>query len=245
MAGRANHLSEWTNGALSATRGANATSADAVVKFQHQGRIEILLVEWKYTERYGAPISPDPNGTRRKRYADKVFYPNGPICSDLGLKLEDFFWEPFYQLLRQQMLAWRMEKAREDGAERVRVLHISPADNRALHRITSSAFEAIGGTKHSDAFEAFAAVLKSAKDGAPRFYLAPPSRCSALFLRRRTKGWPRRPGPDICATATPSWRRPEWASPRNYYHFSAQAASVASVIARRQRPGQFRSQIAP
>jgi hypothetical protein len=181
--GRANHLSEWADGAASATRGANATSADAVVKFQHQGRTEILLIEWKYTERYGAPISPDPNGTRRKRYADKAFSPNGPIRSDCGLKLEDFFWEPFYQLLRQQMLAWSMEKEKEDGAERVRVLHISPAGNRALHKITSRALEAIGGTKHDDAFEAFAAVQEPAEDGVPRFLSRTTEQVFGPFLK--------------------------------------------------------------
>jgi hypothetical protein len=51
-----------------------------------------------------------------KRYQDKTFEPDGPIRSDLGLKVEDFFWEPFYQLVRQQMLAWRMQQARESGA---------------------------------------------------------------------------------------------------------------------------------
>ncbi|MBX9459488.1 MAG: hypothetical protein KL863_27585 [Rhizobium sp.] len=27
--------------------------------------------------------------------------PMGPVRSDLGLAVEDFFWEPYYQLLRQ------------------------------------------------------------------------------------------------------------------------------------------------
>jgi len=61
-------------------------------------------------------------------------------------KLEDFFWEPFYQLLRQQMLAWQMEKA---TGERTRVLHISPRANVALRRITSKAFAEMNGETES------------------------------------------------------------------------------------------------
>jgi hypothetical protein len=147
----------------SRTRGANATSSDAIVRFRDAGRIETLLIEWKYTEIYGAPIpnkvregaARTANEVRADRYRDLIFAPKGPIRDDLGLKLEDYFWEPFYQLLRQQMLAFQMEKARESGAERVRVLHISPAGNRRLHAVTSKALKRFG----TDAFAVFAETL--------------------------------------------------------------------------------------
>jgi len=144
------------------TRGANVTSADAIVRFKHDGRTETLLIEWKYTESYGAPIPNKPrkgggwsNDVRIERYSKLAFAPHGPIRADLGLKIEDFFWEPFYQLLRQQMLAFQMQKAGEDGADRVRVLHISPSGNRNLHKVTAPALRCFG----EDAFEAFSAVL--------------------------------------------------------------------------------------
>lgn len=158
--GRADYLSEWAKDAKSTTRGANATSADAVVRFEHEERIETLLIEWKYTETYGAPLQADGNPTRIARYVHKAFTPAGPIRADLGLKLEDFFWEPFYQLLRQQMLAWRMTQAHEDGADRVRVLHISPAANRALHAVTSPSLRRFG----DDAFEVFRCLLAQPED---------------------------------------------------------------------------------
>jgi hypothetical protein len=166
--GRANYLGEWPGSGV-ATRGANATSADAVVRFRHEGRTETLLIEWKYTESYGQPIPPSGNATRISRYADKAFAPDGPIRADLGLTVADFFYEPFYQLLRQQMLAQRMERAREDGADRVRVLHISPTGNRSLHAVTAPAFQKLGGTAYDDAFAAFAACLAPPPDGEPRF----------------------------------------------------------------------------
>lgn len=152
--GRQDYLNEGAaNGAR--TRGANATSADAIVRFRHEGRVETLLIEWKYTERYGAPLDPKGNPTRVRRYQDLAFSPDGPIKNDLGLTVKDFFWEPFYQLLRQQMLAARMQAAREDGTDRVRVLHISPSGNFDLHKVTAPALRPFG----ADAFGAFSAVL--------------------------------------------------------------------------------------
>lgn len=144
-------------------RGANATSSDAILRFRHAGRIVTLLIEWKYTETYGAPIpnkaregaARTPNEVRADRYRELMFAPNGPIRDDLNLKLEDFFWEPFYQLLRQQMLAFQMEKAREAETDRVRVLHIWPAGNRRLHAVTSNTLNRFG----VDAFAVFAETL--------------------------------------------------------------------------------------
>jgi hypothetical protein len=134
-------------------RGSNSTSADAAIKFRSGGRTEILLIEWKYTEAYGAPIAAKGNATRTRRYADLAFAPGGPIKADAGLELADFFYEPFYQLLRQQMLAFQLEAKGE--ADRARVLHISPRGNRALHRVTSPKLRRFGG----DAFEVFRQLL--------------------------------------------------------------------------------------
>jgi hypothetical protein len=68
------------------------------------------------------------------------------------------------------MLAWRMEDAHEDGAERVRVLHIHPEDNRWLRKVTSSAFADLDGAYYDDAFKAFQAAIAPAPDGEPRFF---------------------------------------------------------------------------
>ena len=161
--GEKDYLKE--GGASSArTRGANATSSDAIVRFRHENRVETLLIEWKYTETYGAPIpnkireggGRTSNKVRADRYRELMFAPNGPIRNDLNLKLENFFWEPFYQLLRQQMLACQMERAREADTDRVRVLHISPEGNRSLHAVTSKDLNRSGV---EDAFDVFAQTL--------------------------------------------------------------------------------------
>ncbi|MBY5697569.1 PGN_0703 family putative restriction endonuclease [Rhizobium leguminosarum] len=157
------------------SRGANATSADAVLMFERDGKRETLLIEWKYTESYGTPISPNGNATRLKRYESLVLSPDGPIRADLGLVLEDFFWEPFYQLLRQQMLAFQMEKARENGADIVRVLHLSPAGNSALKAVTAPRLREYG----SD----FAAVWRKLQQLPDRFASMKISKAFAPLLQ--------------------------------------------------------------
>ena len=157
--GAGDYLNEQVNG-RPVQRGSNSTSADAFLKFDHAGKRHGLLIEWKYTESYGPPLPdrrrPDGTGgnvTRSRRYAEIAFEPNGPIRGDLGLHLEDFFWEPFYQLLRQQMLAYQMEKHGE--ADVVLVLHLSPRGNIALHRVTAPTLRPRG----TDAFDVFRTLL--------------------------------------------------------------------------------------
>lgn len=163
--GRDDHLREGRPG-IPLQRGANSTSADAFVRFRAKGRTEGLLIEWKYTESYGQPLADrsrirsgqtKPSGghaTRRARYERLMFADNGPLKPDAELSLDDFFYEPFYQLLRQQMLAHQMEDKGE--ADIVRVLHISPKGNRKLHAVTSPRFAERGAT---DAFDLFRSLL--------------------------------------------------------------------------------------
>jgi hypothetical protein len=89
------------------------------------------------------------------RYQDITFAPAGPVIADTELKLADFFWELFYQLLRQQMLAHQMQAHRESDGRRVRVPHISPSGNRALHKVTAPELRRFG----NDAFAAFKSIL--------------------------------------------------------------------------------------
>lgn len=142
-------------------RGANATAADAAVAFEDEhGVRHLLLIEWKYTEEYRSHrLSEDKKGKRHSRYADKLLAPDGPVRADLGLTLDDFLYEPFYQLARQQMLAWQIER-KSDRFDRVRVLHLSPAGNRALHHVTSPRLAALDVGQVKDAFVAFRSCLQ-------------------------------------------------------------------------------------
>ncbi len=59
------------------------------------------------------------------------------------------FFEPFYQMLRQQLLAHEMERAHELGAGMVSLLHIAPEANRDCRRVTSPQLAALGDTPTS------------------------------------------------------------------------------------------------
>lgn len=121
------------------TRGANATSADAIVLFKTDtGVCQAVLIEWKYTESYSrTSIAISRSGTDRtetyRQFYDKAY------CNidKTHANYKDFFYEPFYQLLRQQLLAQEMECAKELNADIVSVLHIAPEANADFKKITS------------------------------------------------------------------------------------------------------------
>ncbi|MGI8753609.1 MAG: PGN_0703 family putative restriction endonuclease [Acidimicrobiales bacterium] len=130
------------------TRGAKCTSVDAA--FVHRnavGQVELILIEWKYTETYGCR-RPDPgrDTVRRRRYHATFDDPDGPLRSEL-LDLDVLFQEPLYQLIRQQLLAYRLEQAGAHGAQRARVVHVLPPANvgyqASLH---GAAAKALGAT---------------------------------------------------------------------------------------------------
>jgi hypothetical protein len=112
------------------SRGSMSTSADAAFRYRTpDGGIELALVEWKYTEDYRErELSPDRRGVREQRYAGLWADPQSPLRHGV-IPYEDLFVEPFYQLMRQQLMAWRLTESAELGAARVRVVHVAPGDN--------------------------------------------------------------------------------------------------------------------
>ena len=128
---------DWFNESpgVERTRGAHCTSVDAAFLHRaHDGVVELVLVEWKYTESYRVR-TPDPakDAVRRARYAAAVEDPLGPVRDDV-LPFDLLLDEPFYQLVRQQLLAHALEQHGVLGASRVRVLHISPKGNDAYQQ---------------------------------------------------------------------------------------------------------------
>lgn len=117
-------------------RGAHCTSVDAAFMHRRGDETELVLVEWKYTESYRRR-TPDParDEIRRGRYATAVADPSGPVRGEL-LPFELLLDEPFYQLVRQQLLAHELEKA--GVADRVRIVHVLSRENepyqQSIHR---------------------------------------------------------------------------------------------------------------
>ena len=113
---------------------------------------ELALIEWKFTESYlDARIGtrpPTPSGSVGMR-AD-LAASDSPIALDV-LPIELLLDEPFYQLMRQQLLAKRLEHDRVLDAEVVRVLHVLAPENtgyqdslaRAEHRALGSTVDEV------------------------------------------------------------------------------------------------------
>jgi hypothetical protein len=146
--GLRNYLGEPLYRLPERTRGRYFTSADAAVLFEAGHWREMVLITWKYTEAC-EPRSLHHSAKGTDRVAIYVpFYKNEECPLDrarLG-RFENLFHDPFDQLMRLQFLAHEMEKARELGAEKVRVLHIAPGANPDVGHITLPALRTLGST---------------------------------------------------------------------------------------------------
>lgn len=138
--GERNYLEERISRSGRRTRGANFTSADAIVMFERlDGSRQIVLIEWKYTESYGGTsYKIAKSGTDRSlTYLPLYKVQDCIIDSEKLADFDTLFFEPFYQFMRQQLLAQEMEKAGEMGADFVSLLHISPRKNIEFRKVTS------------------------------------------------------------------------------------------------------------
>jgi hypothetical protein len=145
--GQKNYLGEKVSRNGKRTRGANFTSADAAIMFHHNdGRKQIVLIEWKYTESYYSTyLKYAKSGTDRTAiYAHLYDNDEEILDKELLPGFDSLFYEPFYQLMRQQYLAAKMEEAHELGVDQVSLLHIAPAQNIDFKRITSPDLRHIG-----------------------------------------------------------------------------------------------------
>jgi len=112
--------------------GFGRTLVDAAFRYREpDGRSALALVEWKYTESYFGG-----SGSHAEKYRSFWLDPDGPLLTaerrEGPLSYEDALVEPFYQRVRQQLLAWRLEL--EGAADVVRVVRVSPAANVAYQR---------------------------------------------------------------------------------------------------------------
>jgi hypothetical protein len=147
--GNYNYLKEHGYG----KRGEMATYPDAAVKFRKKnGEIQIVLIEWKYTESYRPKSkATGDSGVRRldtyRSFCEESKEPDCPInLQTIGKNDEEtiksLFYEPFYQLFREQLLANAIEKDTNNEARIVSVLHICPKDNLDfLDNVTSPALK--------------------------------------------------------------------------------------------------------
>ena len=124
------------------TRGSQNTSIDAfLVAETKSGRRRAYLLEWKYVEQY-LSAKPDFKGegtegdTRRLRYAERYRASFSSFNSAAVPDLDDFLYEPFYQIMRQRLLADRMVRDRELGIDDAKVVVVVPERNKAYRTVS-------------------------------------------------------------------------------------------------------------
>jgi hypothetical protein len=119
-------------------RGAMVTSIDAmIVGIRSNGQRVLVLIEWKYLESYtGASTLHSRRGTARMPIYQPLLI--DPACPITPGEPEALFLDPFDQLMRQTLLAWRMAKAREFEADDWVHTWIIPHGNTALRQSPSA-----------------------------------------------------------------------------------------------------------
>jgi hypothetical protein len=121
--GKKNYLNERSH-----TRGANSTSVDAVMVGEKEvGKNILVLIEWKYTEEYNGENLYIPE--RYNIYNPFLLEDKCPLKIDIPEKL---YCEPYYQLMRQTLLGWKMVEAGEYNCDEYIHLHIIPENNKEL-----------------------------------------------------------------------------------------------------------------
>jgi hypothetical protein len=126
-------------------RGEKSTSADAImVGRKNDGKNILILIEWKFTEdytkNYGSKdkckfVEKDRNGNPYHEYHLLFDDPSCPIQPIDDFK--DLYYEPFFQLMRQTLLGWKMVEANVMDCDEYIHLHIIPNDNLKIQEIIS------------------------------------------------------------------------------------------------------------
>ena len=125
------------------TRGANCTSVDAaMLGTLESGERCLFLIEWKYTEEYPSKnLYGGPDGaTRKLRYDALIMQQDSPFANKLP---EIYYYEPFYQLMRQTLLGWLMAGKGELECSQYRHVHVVPEANKEINRITSPTLKTV------------------------------------------------------------------------------------------------------
>lgn len=128
------------------TRGANSTSVDAAMLAElNNGKRRLYFIEWKYVETYSkaSKAEGESGKTRLGIYQPFLMHPDSPLKVS---NIEGLFTEPYYQLMRQTLLASEIVKAREYQADSYLHIHAIPKDNLELKNVNTASGKLIGNT---------------------------------------------------------------------------------------------------
>jgi hypothetical protein len=115
-------------------RGSKSTSVDALmVGKKHDGKNILILIEWKYTETYpNQKCKFIAKNDYHKNYLDLLQDTDCPVKSPKDIM--KLFFDPYFQLMRQTLLGWKMVKLSEYNCDEYIHLHIVPHGNTELRK---------------------------------------------------------------------------------------------------------------
>lgn len=138
------HLNEKRSKNKKLTRGSQCTSVDAVILATKKGKHILLAIEWKYVEKYGnEDKSKGRSGeSRLNSYCGShdvsdanLIQNSSQLKSKKNYKGSIYFFEPFYQLMRQTLWAEQMIRYRDEEvikADDYINVHVVPERNAQL-----------------------------------------------------------------------------------------------------------------
>jgi len=133
------------------SRGANCTSVDAfMIGRLTNGERRAFLIEWKYAETYSRQDKYIPR--REQIYDSLILAADSPFRA---IEPRILYFEPFYQLMRQTLLAQLICQHSDHGCTSYRHVHVVPEENMEFHRNVTSP-----GLKGASVSEAWLSVLK-------------------------------------------------------------------------------------
>jgi hypothetical protein len=158
------------------TRGANCTSVDAVmIGLTIDGTRKMFFIEWKYVESY--PIQNKYKKERAKVYDEYILAEDSPFRDKIEPR--DLYYEPFYQLMRQTLLADQCVKNSDHDVSSYLHLHVVPEKNIELkNKITSP------NLKGKDIHDVWKSLLKNDtkfKATTPEYFVRPISTINATI----------------------------------------------------------------
>jgi hypothetical protein len=170
------------------TRGAHQTSVDAVLVAQTRSGKRAYLLEWKHTEKY---LNPEYKGsgregkTRTGRYLHLFRASDSPFIADADF--DSFLEEPFYQIMRQLLLAQKIIRecfTQSIRVDEAKVVVVCPFGNTDYRQVAP-------GTRMAAAFPNFDSVIEvvraNLKDPA-RFAMVAPEEILSTLSRTDVSG---------------------------------------------------------
>lgn len=149
------------------TRGANCTSVDAaMIGKNSKGEKKFFLIEWKYTEYY-RPV--DLYIPERAKVYDELIQDIDSPFKEVPVKA--FYYEPFYQLMRQTLLAKKLIENKDHGCSDYCNVYVVPNENKELLQNVTSPY-----LKGDNITEAWKSTLKNPDKYlsiTPRDFLSP------------------------------------------------------------------------